>query len=786
MLERTEFTLSRAAITVGIAVTMCLVLGLSWWWKIEHSTLPNTYFDQSTWQRVNQVLAQVQPTELAPIINGAPSLCSPEDDFYASLQTSVQRLNKQLETAQQQKFLQKRYVVNTNSLLQSSDLSALRCRDILLPLQWLTQSTNDNSNLLQTLNWKERLPVAAQSHFPSRIWVNVSQQSWTARSPWAGLPGCVFWTQANSGQKIAAQGKSQSNLLCQSQAQAQDALPVLPGQAQVLSALAPWRIPQHPLYERLVGERNKVQIKGNEHAMGLNVQLTLDPQWQKKAQQITECFSGRKATPDCEKQAIDQSYFEKARVRLAGISVIDVSSGRILVAASASSPCHAFDQTRIGQQPKDCPSVDEGTVHRPRLPQEIVNHSLFTQAPPGSLVKPLMMAGILSQSGAGGSIEGIDAALQRSDSQRFLDAFLCRQRLGSGTFQPACKRPEKTLDAVHSLGWNTGCNSLDTRSVKQCGKLDLFHGVPLADKPETFDEKYILAGLYQPIQLPTLMGQMLVSTQQQKDGSTWMADMPLANKYPSPETIAQCASSGKAGYSRCRGRHLEVISEAYGQGNARATPVGVAGMLAALVNSANGKPLRYPHLLEGLWLHDGELFPASNRPLRQGIQLGPTGLPAGMSQRILNAMEKTHIQGGTAYTACTKVFGINACRSDLGIAGKTGTPGDMDERSLVQLQKDQILLSQCLSTKKVKCAELYPPPRPRFRWYAAVFKSDASGPYDKAIAVLVHSNWRSSDGRFADEQSAAAEMAMRFIQSARAWPDPSATQTNITATGRSP
>jgi hypothetical protein len=282
------------------------------------------------------------------------------------------------------------------------------------------------------------------------------------------------------------------------------------------------------------------------------------------------------------------------------------------------------------------------------------------------------------------------------------------------------------------------------------------------------------------------MGQMMVSPLQQQDGGTSMADMPLGNALPSPDTIAQCARSGQTGYSRCKGRHLGIISEAYGQGNARATPVGVAGMLAALSNSAQDKPQRYPHLLEGLWLSDGQLDAASDRPLRQGIPLGPSGLPAGISQRIIAAMEKTHTQGGTAYVPCSKVMGANACRTNLGIAGKTGTPGDVDERSLDQLHKDQIALRQCMSSKNPKCAELYPSPRPRYRWYAALFKSNESGPYDKAIAVLVHSNWRRSDGRFADENSAAAEMAMRLIQTARAWPDSRANANTVASTGRIP
>ena len=72
--------------------------------------------------------------------------------------------------------------------------------------------------------------------------------------------------------------------------------------------------------------------------------------------------------------------------------------------------------------------------------------------------------------------------------------------------------------------------------------------------------------------------------------------------------------------------------------------------------------------------------------------------------------------------------------------------------------------AQCQETGSTSCASQHPLPRPRYRWYAAVFKSQGSDRYDKAIAVLVHSNWRRSDGRYADDQNAAAEMAMLAIR----------------------
>ena len=43
---------------------------------------------------------------------------------------------------------------------------------------------------------------------------------------------------------------------------------------------------------------------------------------------------------------------------------------------------------------------------------------------------------------------------------------------------------------------------------------------------------------------------------------------------------------------------------------------------------------------------------------------------------------------------------------------------------------------------------------------------------DKAMAVLVHSNWRRADGRYADDQNAAAEIAMWAIRQFQSSPTP--------------
>ena len=72
MLERTEFSLSRAAITIGMSMLLCLVAVLYWWWQMEHNTPPPKYFHQSEWQRIQKALEHVQPETAS----GAPAPAS--------------------------------------------------------------------------------------------------------------------------------------------------------------------------------------------------------------------------------------------------------------------------------------------------------------------------------------------------------------------------------------------------------------------------------------------------------------------------------------------------------------------------------------------------------------------------------------------------------------------------------------------------------------------------------------------------------------------------------------
>lgn len=689
--------------------------------------------------------------------------------------SQVEALDQQLRQLYAQGFVRQAYRLDVQAWLSQPQNRNLDCAQAARPLQWvLSQSRQSGLKFLEGLQWKERQPASRQARYAGHVHVVMSRQSLSTRSPWFGVPGCVFWTDVATGAPVHAGKKvTASNAFCESQvrqiaknAQTGAQAPDLPGLSLILDPLSPWRLPQGEAYQRLVGERNQFQVKGQPQPVGLHAQLGIDPQWQNRLQRLVECYTGLD-TPLCRSLAPGGTErYESARVRMAGLAVVDVATGRVVTGASASSPCFEHDKTRSGPRPDDCPALNEGTVHRPRLPQAITNHAFFTQAPPGSLVKPIMMAGILKSPEPVGSLNGLDQALQRSDSQQFLDAMFCRKQLGTGDFVQACERPARILESIHRLGWNAGCDSKQPWQNARCGMIDLLRGTALADAPVSIEARLLEANIYRPIQLPVLAG--LLMAESAPDGGPGWKDISSTDRLPSPQQRLACAQSGPKGYVRCKGPRMELVSEGYGQGNAQATPVGVAGMLGALANSAQARPALNPNLLVDFWTAQGQLDEVTRQvQASQGLARGPAGLDAAISQRIVEAMGTTHLPGGTAHAACKKVMGEQACLKPLDIAGKTGTPGDADERSLQQLMRDHALHVACVEQGKSRCHELHPLPRPRYRWYGALFKSPGSDRYDKAIAVLVHSNWRRSDGRYAENDNAAAEIAFQAIRQVR-------------------
>jgi cell division protein FtsI/penicillin-binding protein 2 len=524
-----------------------------------------------------------------------------------------------------------------------------------------------------------------------------------------------------------------------------------------MERLSAWRLPHGLTYETLVGKGNAVQVSGREVAMGLHARLSLDPTMQTMAQRLAECFTGAHQASCDGVDPKDGVRYEDARVRMAAMVVVDVPSGQILAASSANSPCHAHDLTRQGVRPSNCPDVPLGSVLRPHIPQPVVNHALMTQAPPGSLVKPLMMAGIIGMGLTQPHTARLQKALARSDSAQFLDAWLCRKSSGKGEFDKQCAAPELSLRAARQLGWNAGCERVAGQTHRHCGEFDLLTGAALNDRLTTDLQEDASAGV-RAVVWGTLAGRFLVRPGAQNSARyeelAWPESMPLAQQRQA------CAQSRRGPYVKCGGERMGLISEGYGQGNARATAVGVASAYAALAASAQRLKARRAHLLIELQNAENKAIPiVSSSPQVLGIA-------SVQAQAIVDGMALGLMPGGTSHAACIKAFGATACHAPLGIAGKTGTPGDADDRSLSQLHDDHGRRAQCLQQGLSRCEERYPLLRPRYRWYAGVMDSGTGHPL--AFAALVHGNWRTADGRYADDKNAAAEMALHMMARLRA------------------
>ena len=763
MLERAQFSLTRAGVMAGLCALVFLSAGLLSKSPEEHQYFSTTHFNERNFQRAQTVLRFISPADQAPSKHTAANLqrCEGHSSSRSQWSRSLDLLGLQLKQLHEEQFLHQLYALDIHGLLADKQTADLSCKEILASVQWLTREGQyQGSQFWYGLAWRERSAKAYAEIFHNNPWVALPKSMVTSRSPWGGLSGCVFWRDALTGKPLyLGAAQNPTTVFCLQQAKQQNngvepqaltsaiQLPSLP---LITQSLAPWRQPQHSKHDQFIDKPHVAQVRAEDVPVGLHVQLTLDPRWQNALQDLTACYTNASAKPCDQVMTKGDSRYENARVRKAGLVVLDVPTGAVLAAVSSDSPCSLHDSQRKGLRPSGCPGVPEESVYRPKWPKEVDNHAFFTQAQPGSLVKPLLMAGILS---SGANYPGLESALQRSDSQQFLDAWLCRKQLGAGKFSSDCDRPERTQAIAHAWGWNHHCQKKSSASAaKLCGQRDILTGLDMD-----------LSMYAQPL-LPVLSGYTLVTAQTSGDKKNTYVEMQWPKNMPTAEERSLCAESGKTGYTRCKGPNLGLISEGYGQGNTLTTPVGMAGILASLANSADASTLQHPHILAKVFRNDSRLPLVSENQMEGTQSSSATVVKPEIAQKIISAMMLTHRKTGTAFTACSEVWDAKSCQGDLGIAGKTGTPGDADDRSLKQLQQNMKDRQTCFSRKESGCDIRHPLPRPRYRWYGALFKQASSDKFDKVVVVLIQSNWRKSDGRFSDDQNAATEIGLRAIK----------------------
>lgn len=667
----------------------------------------------------------------------------------------------------------------------------LGCADLAAALAALVRS---EGRMLEALTWRGTAGKAVLSRWDADQQMAIGPTQVMRRNPWGGVAGCIFLGRSDSDSSpthfLAAARSAQRSLCATPGALALVGEPGLadpfddprwsvpPSLHAILAPLDGLRQPSQALYRRVSespgapGAGHRIVLTGAPVDIGFSVALTIDPSLQALAQKTAACYTGRHdiceslgmrrsedegAAKDIGKgrgrsRALGEPMLEGAMVRMAAVAVIDIASGRIEALAGALSPC--------ARQEVDGPGRAANCDRRLPYPVQyrsdaLLNPAVFHDAMPASTIKPVMAATFLAdpvvgarwlgaeraamKSGTAPARDSLRGQLMRSDSARFLDRMFCFD-----TGFKTCQRPWDIQSTALLFGWNGGCDPAHAAAAFDCGKHDLLFGRAI--------DAVGAAGPGRLPSTPVAYGRLMSEPLAGRIG----APIRLTPLYRlDPGIVQRCASGadGRRGsdddWEKCRGGAVvDIVAEGWGQGHARASALGVAGMMAMLASAANGAPqVRAPHLVESVWRADG--VDASADPALAAWRPAdpqPQRLARDAAEVILNGLSYSH-RAGTARTACEQVFDARRCRDIAWLAGKTGTPSfPSDGVSLDELAR------LCAATPKaspaqrppIVCSSLRP-----YKWYVAAYRADGSGDgaWTKAIAVLTERNWLARSGQ---------------------------------------
>ncbi|HEX6705574.1 MAG TPA: hypothetical protein VF169_12500 [Albitalea sp.] len=657
----------------------------------------------------------------------------------------------------------------------------LRCADLASALHALTRG---DARMLDALAWRGSEGHAQVAHWRPEQMVAIAERDVARRNPWSGVDGCIY---LGAGHFVAGARSAQERLCALPAMAAASAAPsglageprvdtpvddprwmVPPSLHAMLRPLDSLRSPSGTLY-RLYTDApaadpppatayrfgpNRIALDGAAVDVGFSVDLTIDPQLQALAQKTAACYTGRqdlcralaiRRTEDIG-QPIGHRLLETAMVRMAAVAVIDIASGSIEALAGAMSPCTRDEFDGPGRGAGCDRRLPYPTQYRP---DALLNPAVFHDAMPASTIKPIMAAAFLAdpevgarwlaaektpiKPGATPTPDSLRGQLMRSDSARFLDRMFC----GDKNFA-ACRRPWEVQASALAFGWNAGC----AEGAADCGKQDLLFGRVLSATAES--------GQVRPLATPVAFGRLMSEPIAGRLGAPLHLMPPAALD---ADIVRRCAAGADGrrrsddDWEKCRGGAVvDVVAEGWGQGHARSSALGVAGMMATLAAAANGQAeLHRPHLVAGLRGVRGDAsVPLDAAVARWGLAPArPNTLSPEIARVILDGLSYSH-RAGTARTACEQVFDPRRCKGFDWIAGKTGTPSfPSDGIALDELARRCGNGAGAPQVKPAACSSLRP-----YKWYVAAWRSDPhGGPWTKAIGVLTERNWVAKSGQ---------------------------------------
>jgi len=741
--------------------------------------------------------------------------------------------------------LTERYVVNVDRWIESirttqeqpgaqsaterrreAKYQGVACRDALNAAR---QVAAGDGRLLGLIAWRELSPksVAARQFAPGQA-VRVPGRIIEQRNPWSGVPGCIYYGDpGRHGKVMFVTDRRQSNRnACLAMRPAgtaeKDMAAVSPGTPGdkpenaalhappesldvVLGELDHIRLPWNDLYRAYTAEASAGEATGGandegrpvarshgpnqldrlKHKVdaGFNVHLTIDPDAQHVVQLASRCYTGDAAScqriglaSDARFADLIKQMHEKAAVRMAAVALVDIPTGRIEALGSAHTDCFRQEFDGTARRARECPDLPTTPHYEP---DRLLNHALFADALPGSIIKPILAAGFLRDPGyrrkivaerVAADFTRLQDELKGSDSVAFLNRMFCSDKGWTN-----CDRPRSIQQAAVLLGWDLGCLDPSFR----CGRLNVLFGYPATARIRSDVARM-------PLGASIVYGRLLVEPVSAKR----TADLQMMRNLAFEPGHAAACSRGdyysgaglNRGWRKCRhGRLVYLESEGWGQGNARTTAVGAAGMMARLAAAANGQASqRLPYLVDRISDANARTFELAAHQFRLADPVG-IEIPQEDAALIVQGMISHKSRGtpagtrtGTAHAACAAVFDAATCNRIDWIAGKTGTPPYGNDR---------------LTLKEIgqKC-RLAPPGNAGFgeqqewwaacsrevpyKWYVAVFRTDdGQNGFNKALAVLTERNWYRSGPQAGkvqspgdhDQLNISAELAFRIM-----------------------
>lgn len=640
------------------------------------------------------------------------------------------------------------------------------CADLERGLAFLMR---DEGRALDGLIWRGR----TLNKLPADQWVQVPDQILTRPNPWGGLPGCILMgggaESKNPGYYLAGGRNDYCKYALSLQGRkavdkSKDGALMVPESLETMLAdVNTLRLPGSDSYRLITDSdgahgpnRINPEVKPPVTAagasangagpgaaaptvaadqdvarkdVGFHVLLSVNPQSQQIAQAAALCYTGHgkfcesdgSGAPGTGKAAeVGAEFFEQAAVRMTGIAIIDLSSGRIEALASAETDCFRRQYGGSGVKAgHDCPNVPRALRFNPDM---LLNHALFSDAMPASTIKPILALGFLETAGYVIDDAQLTQQLKTSDSAAFLSRLFCLDSAGG-----ACPRLANVQAAARQLGWNPGC----AEGSVDCGFVNILFGRRAEERLNSEQ------GKVRYLESRVLFGRLFTAPVSDKERQ--LKRLMSAKEMGFTRADAQACKA--QGWRKCVGNPVaNPASEGWGQGNARSTALGVAGMFARLGAMSQGQTkLPLPYLVEAVVDARGQplILPALKRGEAEQVQ-DPALQQA--ARRVVEGLRQGHRRGGTAGEACRNA-GLGDCETVDWIAGKTGTPPfGYDQSTLTQIAQ---LCGKIDAKNAVSCRQEIP-----YKWYAALFKSRPDAPdFDKAIAVLSERNWYAKPAR---------------------------------------